>query len=184
ERRLRELVETGELAEVAQLREETAVEVAAFGELVGLGAKRSATIARSLGVGTVEEFEEAARKGRLREVPGIGPKTEARILPALARGRAPARVPLSRAREVTTQVAAALGGLEAGDARRWLEQARRLAVVVASDDAAAIEARFAALPEIVTTLDRGHGLTVDGVAIELVVAPAAALGTALLRATG
>jgi DNA polymerase (family 10) len=185
EQRLRELVETGELAEVARLRESTALEVAAFGQLIGLGAKRSTAIADALGVRTVADFEEAAARGRLREVPGIGPKSEARILAALARARhAGPALTIRRARDLTRQIAVALGGIEAGDARRWVDQARRLAVVVESSDAAAARERFASLPQIVTMLDPDRGVTADGVPVELVVAPGASLGTELIRATG
>jgi DNA polymerase (family 10) len=61
---------------------------------------------------------------------------------------------------------------------------RRLSVVVAADDREAVRRRFAALPEIVALLDDDTGITADGVAIELVTAPASELGPALVRATG
>ncbi|MGN6798792.1 MAG: DNA polymerase/3'-5' exonuclease PolX, partial [Gaiellaceae bacterium] len=76
----------------------------------------------------------------------------------------------------------------AGDARRWCDLSHQLAVVVASDDAEGTIARFGDLAEIVSIAEReAHralGVTVDGVPIELVVAPAGELGTALMRATG
>ena len=119
-------------------------------------------------------------------MPGIGPKTEARILAALAQEHAPPRrgILLPRARALTGAIAAALGGHAAGDARRWVDESTRLAVVVASEDPAAARERFAALPEIVALLDAETGITADGIPIELVVAPHEALGTALVRATG
>src|SRR5262249_51176634 len=124
--------------------------------------------------------------GRLREVPGIGPKTEARIVAALEQEHHPPRrsVLLPRARALTETIAAALGGHVAGDARRWLARATQPAVVVASDARAAPRARFADLPEIIALLDRDTGVTEDGIPIELVVAAPDALGTALVRATG
>jgi DNA polymerase (family 10) len=186
EARLRELVETGRIAELEELRRTTSPELAALGRLLGFGAKLGAAIGTTLGIGTLAELREAAAAGRLQEVPGIGPKTEARIRAALA--RAPAReqrgLVITRARALTEQVAAALGGIAAGDPRRWLDESRRLAVVVASDDPEQVQARFAALPEIVSVLEPGVGVTADGVVVEVAVAPAAALGTALVRATG
>ena len=119
-------------------------------------------------------------------MPGIGAATEARIVAALERERGP-RAPgllLPRARAVTEQVAAALGGIPAGDARRWTDESKRLAVVVGSDDPEGMRERFAALPEIVALLDPDTGITADGIPIELVTAPASELGTALVRATG
>ena len=85
EGRLRELVETGEIAELADLERELAPELIGLGRFLGLGAKRSIEIARALDVSTVDEFREAAAAGRLRSVPGIGAKTEAQLLEALAR---------------------------------------------------------------------------------------------------
>ena len=186
EARLVELVERGEIAEVTELRRSTPLELAAFGRLLGFGAERAVAIGAALGISTVPELRKAAQDGRLRDVPGIGPKTEARILDALER-EPPARprgLLLPRARALTQQIADSLGGIPAGDARRWVDSASELAVLVASDDPAATRARFAELPEIVALVDTDAGLTADGVVIRLVIASARELGTALIRATG
>src|SRR3954454_7209060 len=85
EGRLRELVETGEIAELAELERELSPELVGLGRYLGLGATRSLEIARALGVRTPGELREAAAAGRLRSVRGIGPKREAQLLDALAR---------------------------------------------------------------------------------------------------
>jgi DNA polymerase (family X) len=186
EARLRELVETGGLAEVEELRRQTSPELAALGRLLGFGAKRGAAIGAALGIRTIDELRAAAAEGRLREVPGVGPRTEAAIRAALERERfeVEATIRLDRAIAQSAQIAAALGGLAAGDARRFKDTPNRLAVVVESDDPDAMRGRFAALPEIVTTLGPDVGVTPEGVPVELHVAPARGLGTALVRATG
>src|SRR4051812_651832 len=132
ERRLRELVETGELAELRELERTFSPALAALGGLLGLGAKRTAEIGRALGISTVEEFRTAAAAGRLREAPGVGPKTEARIRAALEQTTvAPSRrLLLPRAKAIVEQLAAELGGVAAGDPRRWCDSSGRLAVVV------------------------------------------------------
>ena len=89
EGRLRELVETGEIAELAELERELSPELVGLGRYLGLGATRSLEIARALGVRTAGELRAAAAAGRLRTVPGIGPKREAQLLDALAREREP-----------------------------------------------------------------------------------------------
>src|ERR671921_283043 len=66
EARLRELVETGSIAELAELERELAPGLVGLGRYLGLGARRSVEIARALGVTTPEEFREAAAAGRLR----------------------------------------------------------------------------------------------------------------------
>jgi DNA polymerase (family 10) len=136
----------------------------------------------------VEELRAAAAAGRLREVAGIGPATEAKVRAALERPRATPRrgLTLNRARELVEAIADALGGTPAGDPRRFCDLSHRLAVVVAADGAA-IE-RFAGLPHVVAVVEREErravGVTADGVPVELVVAPPDRFGTELLRATG
>ena len=157
EARLRELVETGEIAELAELERELAPGLVGLGRYLGLGAKRSVELARALGVRTADELREAAAAGRLRTVPGIGPKTEARLLEALAREGEPRPqrgLLLNRAWELVGGIAAALDGEPAGDVRRWRDSCERLAVVCAAPDPAPVLARFAALPQIVAMLEQ------------------------------
>ena len=185
EARLRELVETGEIAELTELERELAPELVGIGRYLGLGARRAVEVAQALGVRTLDEFRAAAAAGRLQTVPGIGPKTEARLLEALAREPGTQRgLMLNSAWELVGGVAAALDGTAAGDVRRWRDSCERLAVVCAPDR---LE-RFAALPQIVAVVERDErhavGVTVEGVPIELVAAEPERFGTALVRATG
>jgi DNA polymerase (family X) len=186
EARLRELVETGELAEARELRGTTAPELAALGRMLGIGAQRGAAIGSALGIRTADELRRAAEAGRLREVPGIGPVTEARMLRALAEGRpASARfIRLDRARELSERLSSVLGGVAAGDARRWKDEVTRLVIVVASQRPAEVRERFAALPEILAVLEPDLGVSSEGLPVELVVTPKKSFGTALIRATG
>jgi DNA polymerase (family X) len=189
EARLRELVETGEIAELAELERELAPGLVGLGRYLGLTARRSIEIARALGVSTPDELREAAAAGRLQDVPGVGPQTEARLLDALAREDRPRRaLLLSQARELVDAIAVAMEGEVAGDVRRWRDACELLAVVCAPADPAAALARFAGLPQIVAVIEQTRsgavGLTVEGVPVELVVTAPERLGTALVRATG
>jgi DNA polymerase (family 10) len=191
EARLRELVETGTIAELDELEHELAPALIGLGRYLGLGAKRSVEIARALGVHTPEQFREAAAAGRLRTVPGIGPKTEARLVEALAReGVSPPQrgLVLTRAWELVGGIATALDGEVAGDVRRWRDSSEVLAVVCAAADPSPMLERFAELPQIVAVIERGArravGVTVDGLPVELVVAEPERFGTALVSATG
>ncbi len=191
EARLRELVETGEIAELAELERELAPDLVGLGRYLGLGAKRSVDLARALGVRTADELREAAAAGRLRSVRGIGPKTEAQLLEALAQEAEPRPrqgLLLGRALELVGGVAAALGAEQAGDVRRWRDSCELLAVVCAAADPRPVLARFAALPQIVAVVEqrerRAVGVTVEGVPVELVAAEPERFGTALVRATG
>jgi DNA polymerase (family 10) len=191
EARLRELVETGDIAELAELERELTPGLIGLGRYLGLSARRSVEIARALGVSTPDELREAAAAGRLQAVPGVGPKTEARLLEALAREADPRPqrgLLLPRALELVGGIAAALEGKAAGDVRRWRHSCEQLAVVCAAADPGVPLARFAELPQIVALVEqaarRALGVTVEGVPVELVVAEPERFGAALVRATG
>jgi DNA polymerase (family X) len=85
EARLRELVETGRIAELDELEREVEPELVGLGRFLGIGPKRFVEIGRALGVRTAADFRAAAEAGRLREVPGIGPQTEQKLLATLRR---------------------------------------------------------------------------------------------------
>jgi DNA polymerase (family X) len=191
EARLRELVETGQIAELSELERELSPDLVGLGRYLGLSARRSIQLARSLGVRTADELREAAAAGRLRDVPGIGAKTEAQLLEALAREDGPQPrqgLLLSRARELVGAIADAVGGEPAGDVRRWRDSCEWLAVVTPVSDPGPVLDRFARLPQIVALVERDErravGVTVEGVPIELIVAEPDRFGTALVRATG
>jgi DNA polymerase (family 10) len=191
EAKLRELVETGEIAELEELEREVAPDLVGLGRYLGIGARRAVQIARTLGVRTAADLREAAAAGRLRQVPGIGPQTEARLLAALLHEseRRPAQgVLLHRARRLLAAIAEPLGGIAAGDPRRYCDSNEYLAVVVPAVDAGPVLDAFETLPSIVSVLDRlerrAVGVTVEGVAVDLVVAEPSELGTALVRSTG
>ena len=190
EAKLRELVETGRIAELDELEAAVRPDLVGLARLVGRAPKRLVEIGNALDVSNAEGLHEAAAAGRLRELPGIGPATEAKILAALERPRFEPRrgLTLNRALELTGTIAERLGGIPAGDARRACDLSHTLAVVVASDDADDTIARFGELTEIVSIAERGParalGVTVDGVPVELVVTSPHELGTALIRATG
>ena len=189
ESKLLELVTTGEIAELRDLQAELPPELVSYGRLHGLSTKRISSIARALEITTVPELESAVAEGRLRQVPGIGPATEAQIAAALARPpQAQRGLTVNRSRALSHDIAGALGGHVAGAARRFCELAFELCVVVSSDRPADAIDAFAALPQIMALLERserrGVGLTLDGMPIVLVVAAHGALGTELVRATG
>jgi DNA polymerase (family X) len=191
EARLRELVETGELAELRELEESLLPELVGLGQLIGVGPKRMRELAHALGVRTTDEFRAAVEEGRLRSVPGVGPKTEAKLRAGLERSSKPRPrrgLLLNRAWALAGGVADALGGEVAGDPRRWRDSSEDIAVVVAAEDPAPVLGRFEELTEIVSVVEREDrraiGVTVEGVPVELVVAPPESFGTALVRATG
>src|SRR5712691_12573216 len=165
--RLRELVETGRIAELDELEREVQPELIGLGRFLGVGPKRMVEIGKALGVSTAEEFRVAAREGRLTSVSGIGPQTEQRLLAALEREGKPQPAKgliLSRARGMLEEIAAGVGGEVAGDPRRWADVSFDFAVVCSATRADPVLDAFEALPAIVSVLERNERRAV-GVAV-------------------
>jgi DNA polymerase (family 10) len=189
EGRLRELVETGTIAELRALQEELEPSLVGFGRLVGLTGKRTVELARALGVTTIPDFRAAIEDGRLRAVPGVGPVTERRIRGRLEdEPRAPRGLTLNRSLPLAAAIADALRGEVAGAARRYCELVYELDVVCAAERPAAVLERVADVPQIVGILERDDrravGVTVEGVPVTVHVAEPRCLGTVLVAATG
>src|SRR6266699_3593852 len=154
--RLRELVETGRIAELEELERDVQPELIGLGRFLGVGPKRMVEIGKALGITTAEEFRAAAREGRLTSVSGIGPQTEQRLLAALEREGKPQPAKgmvLNRARALLEEIAAGVGGEVAGDPRRWADVSFDFAVVSSAARAGPVLDAFETLPAIVSVLE-------------------------------
>ena len=105
-------------------------------------------------------FARRRPPGGSRAFPGVGPKTEARLLEALAREAEPRPrrgLLLNRARElVGGDRRARSAARSAGDARRWRDACERLAVVCAAADRGRCSIGSPGCPQIVAVLERGE----------------------------
>jgi DNA polymerase (family 10) len=180
-------VETGRIAELEELEREVEPELVALGRYLGLGPQRLVALGRALGIRSADELRAAAESGRLRDAPGVGPATEAKVLAAMSREPQQARRGLTRNRALALAgaIAAPLGAAAAGELRRGCELVHR--VVLVSREPGALD-RFATQPEVIAMLERDErhavGVTVEGIPVELVATSADRFGTELLRATG
>lgn len=78
-----EFLDTGRLEYIEKLRAELPSGVAALLTVPGLGPRTARLIYDQIGVTSLEELETAAREGKLRDVSGLGARTEERILTEL-----------------------------------------------------------------------------------------------------
>ncbi len=81
--RIRELVETGELAYHRELVTEFPPSILDLLKLQGVGPKTVALVYSALHVRTLDELEQAARAGEVRTLRGLGPKKEEALLRAI-----------------------------------------------------------------------------------------------------
>lgn len=90
-----ELLATGRLRYLEELEEEIPASLADLLTIPDVGPKTAKLLWEQLGISSVAEVEKAARAGRLRRLPGLGEKTEAKILAGIEMlYRRSARLPL------------------------------------------------------------------------------------------
>jgi len=194
--KIRDIVRTGTTQVYDDLKAKIPVEVVALTELQGLGPKRVKTLFEQLGIRDRDQLAEAARAGRLRELPGFGEKVEQNVLKALgAAERWAGRLTLGGAWPVAHAIAAHVGrvrGVErveiAGSFRRRKETVGDLDLLVCGGSADTVMAAFVSYPEAAEVLGRGETKSSlkmrNGLQVDLRHVPAESFGAALLYFTG
>ncbi len=201
-----ELLRTGSLAAYEKLRAQVPAGVLDMLQVSDVGPKRAALFWKELGLTSIDALEAAARAGHLAGLPGMGAKSEQKVLAgieALKRrsGRLPLGVAWLLARAMLEALSDGPGVVQvapAGSLRRMRETVGDIDLLVAprqapspgaaQRDAEKIMAYFCALPQVAEVLLSGptktsvrthEGLQVDLRALEL-----ARWGTALQYFTG
>src|SRR5512138_283357 len=191
-----ELLTTGKLEFLEKLKKEIPPGLVEWLPIPGLGPKRAAMIWKALNITSFAELEAAAREGKLRELPGMGAKTEAAILEGIeSLARRSVRIPLGRAYPLAQALIAELkkvkGVVDAqpgGSLRRMRDTVGDLDILVASNDPTAVMDAFVKLPRIHRVLGKGPTKSSiefnDGLRAQVWVYPPKEFGTALVYATG
>ena len=191
-----ELLNTGKLEFLEKLKKEVPESLAGWLQVPSLGPKKVALIWKTLNITTLAELEAAAKAGKLRDLPGMGAKSETAILDGLASlARRSGRLPLGRAYPLAQEIIKVLKGVKgvvdaqpAGSLRRMRSTIGDLDILVASKDSAAVMEAFVNLKGVERVLGRGDTKAsiefFDGVRAQLWVHPPQEFGTALQYATG
>ncbi len=82
--KIHEILATGHCRTLEKLRKRLPADLTSLLHLPGLGPRRVHALYHELDIHNPEQLERAARDGLIRQLPGFGAKTEARILEALA----------------------------------------------------------------------------------------------------
>jgi DNA polymerase (family 10) len=80
EQKIGEYLTTGSLGYIEKLRAEFPAGLTSLLSVPGLGPRKARLVYDELGIGSLVELEAAARAGRLRDVAGLGARTEERLL--------------------------------------------------------------------------------------------------------
>ena len=198
DQKVTELVNTGNLKYLEDLRRDFPHGALDLVQIPGLGPRKAATLIRELEVATVDDLEKAAREGRVRGLKGFGEKTEKSILEGIARlrERRAARKPLWETRPLAEQllarvrtVAGVLQAEIAGSVRRYQETNGDIDIVAAVEGAVEpLMEAFAVAPGVAEVLARGATKCSvrlrDGLQADLRAVTAVQFATALHHFTG
>jgi DNA polymerase (family 10) len=196
--KLEELLNTGKLGFYEKLKLEVPPGVAEMLAIPDVGPKRAALFWKQLGLVTVAELEAAARSGKLRDLPGMGEKSEAKIVAGIEmRRRSSHRVPLGQAWPLAQDMVRFLRGLPgvelaeaAGSLRRMRSTIGDLDFLAGADAGRAdpIMQSFVHHPKVVRVLALGSTKSSvelsGGLQADLRVVPPQRFGTCLQYFTG
>src|ERR1700719_3121351 len=83
--KIKELVETGKLKYLEELRAEFPAAILELFSISGLGAKKIKALYENLKISSIEQLREACESGKVAELPGFGEPTQTKICDAIAR---------------------------------------------------------------------------------------------------
>ncbi|HEY3131477.1 MAG TPA: DNA polymerase/3'-5' exonuclease PolX [Acidobacteriota bacterium] len=190
-----EICQTGVCAEHQRLLVAVPLSLLEMARLPSVGPKKVALFQKHQ-IANLDELAEAARRQKLRDLPGIGEKTEQRILKAIEeRRRAAADFRLSdalqTAERLTDYLTASCRFQQislAGSLRRWKETVADIDVLVAAKEAAPVMQSFVQFGAIDQVLAQGETkssvLLSSGMQADLRVLAPESFGTALQYFTG
>lgn len=194
--KVQEYLTTGKLDYYDDLRKGVSMETVELLQVPGLGPRRAQYIYQKLHVTSLDELERAAAEHRLSQLPGIGRKTEDKLLKELHRLRQRTRrlllsVALTAAEEVVDilrQNPAVLDIEPAGSIRRRKETIGDIDILVSSRDPSSVMDTFTTMALVKEVIARGPTrssiLTNDDLQIDIRVVDPSTYGAALQYFTG
>jgi DNA polymerase (family 10) len=191
------MLDTGRLEFYERLAEEVPPTLVEMLRVEGLGPKRVFQVYKELGIETLDELTKAAESGKLRELSGLGAKSEAKIvanIKALAQ-HGDDRIPIELAWPIAQEILKELEQLDgvekaavAGSLRRMRESTGDIDLLVAADNAEAIMTYFTNMDRVESISGSGPTkssvILLNGLQVDLRVLPITRWGTLLSYFTG
>ena len=194
--KIAEVLSTGSIGMLDQLRAEIPGGVLAIVRIPGLGPKKAAALHKELGISSLDELKAACEGDRVQGLKGFGKKTQEKILAGIeVAARAEERLYWARADEIVEELLAHMRQLKgirqmevAGSYRRGRETIGDLDLLVDAVDANAAMDQLGRFEELATVIGRGETkMSIRlgrGLQIDLRVVPSQSFGAALQYFTG
>src|SRR4051794_14949389 len=194
--KIEELLETGSIAMLEQLRSDIPGGVLAIVRIPGLGPKKAAALHKELGIASLDMLRSACEADKVQALKGFGKKTQNKILAGIdVAASAHARMYWAHADEIVQQLLTHMREVKgirqmevAGSYRRGRETIGDIDVLVDAEDAEAVMDQLGRFGELATVLGRGDTkMSIRlgrGLQIDLRVVPPKSFGAALQYFTG
>lgn len=194
--KIREMLATGKLDYYERLKAQVPETLVYLMRINGVGAKKAKLFWESLGITTIEALEEQAKAGKLRDLDGMGEKSEQKILAGIqALSRQTGRLPIGKAKPIVEAIFSRLMQIEgvedgaiAGSIRRGKTTIGDGDILIASDAPTPIMQAFLQTAGIVRVLANGETKSSielqNGLQVDVRVLPKKHFGTALQYFTG
>jgi DNA polymerase (family 10) len=193
-----ELRESGKVAKLETLRERYPPKFVELTKIPGLGPKTLKMIRTQLGVEDLEGLKAALEAESLRDLPGLGEKSEEKIKKAIERlglhgkdRRTPLVEVFGFAHSLAARIAAidgVEGAVPCGSLRRFSESVGDIDIVVATTEPEMVHQRVLEFPEVVDVVGSGGTktsfLTREGLQVDVRTVTTEQFGSALLYFTG
>jgi DNA polymerase (family X) len=195
--KIEELLRTGECKEFAELKKRVPAGLLDMLKLRGVGPKKVKLIYQTFGIHKLDHLKKLAIDGRLRDLPGLGEKSEQQIIVAVDEFQEtpPYRMLFSQALEAAGKIVEHMKSCKqvkkveyVGSLRRKKETVGDLDILTTGKDPEKIMDHFAAFPGIKRILVRGNtklsALLISGTQIDLRVLKPESFGAAMHYFTG
>lgn len=191
-----ELVDTGELEQLNELRGEVPRSVLDMLRVPGMGPKKAAVLFHELQIKTLEELKQACEEGRVHQLKGFGEKTEQQILDGIeVAAAANQRMLWADADRVAQSLLEHLSSVEsikkmelAGSYRRGKETVGDLDILVVAKENQPVMDRFHEYEGVASVIGRGDTkMSIrlnNGFQVDLRVVPEESFGAAMQYFTG
>ena len=196
EEKIKEIVAKGSLKQLEDLKKDVPQGLLDILNVPGIGPKTAKLLHEKLKINDVVMLERMAHSGKIRELPGMGEKTEENILRGIELfKRHSDRMDIKTAMDVAEGFMNELEALKdvkrispAGSLRRMKETVKDIDILISSEKPESVMDRFVNLGYVKDVLAKGETkssiLTNDGVQVDVRVVEPSSYGAALMYFTG
>ncbi len=196
--KIREFLETGSIKKLEALREAYPPDFVALSRIPGVGPKTLKRMRSDLNIENLDDLKAAIDGEKLRDLPGLGAKSEAKIAQSIERlglhGK-DRRTPIAEAMPIALDMVAELGRLDVvedaqycGSLRRFSETIGDVDIIVSSNHAPTVMEHFVGLPSVAEVIAHGETkssvISTTGLQVDVRVVTPEEYGAAMLYFTG